>query len=106
MVCVRARLCTHWVNVYEEAMLLFIWRESLHVVQQNRVGVEKVRMGDEDRRVWTVERLKRTQRQIINRTKTARFHTDEGELSDSLWRQLLTFRRPDCRQGQKPSLGA
>jgi len=25
---------------------------------------------------------------------------------DSLWRQLLTLRIPDCRQGQKPSLGA
>lgn len=42
----------HWVNIYEEAVVLLIWREPLHVVQQHRVSVEKVRMGDEDWRVW------------------------------------------------------
>lgn len=50
-------------------MLFLSWRESLHVVQQNRVSVEKVRMGDEDRRVWTAERLKRKQQQILKTPK-------------------------------------
>lgn len=34
-------------------------------------------MGDEDRRVWTVERLKRKQQQIINQTKTEQVHRYE-----------------------------
>lgn len=44
--------CAHWVNIYEEAVVFLIWREPMHVVQQHRVSVEKVRVGDEDRRVW------------------------------------------------------
>lgn len=46
--CVSA----HWVNIYEEAVVFLIWREPMHVVQQHRVSVEKVGVGDEDRRVW------------------------------------------------------
>lgn len=51
---IHVRLCVyaHWVNIYEEAMVFLIWREPLHIVQQDRVSVEKVRVGDEDWRVW------------------------------------------------------
>lgn len=45
-------VCAHWVNIYEEAVVFLIWREPMHVVQQHRVSIEKVRVGDEDRRVW------------------------------------------------------
>lgn len=65
-VCVYA----HWVNIYEEAVVFLIWREPLHIVQQHRVSVEKVRMGDEDRRVWKIEMFKRRQQQIIHQIKT------------------------------------
>lgn len=53
-------VCAHWVNIYEEAVVFLIWREPMHVVQQHRVSVEKVRVGDEDRRVW---RYSTTQKQ-------------------------------------------
>lgn len=95
-------VCAHWVNIYEEAVVFLIWREPMHVVQQHRVSVVKVRVGDEDRRVWRYSNKNGVKHDYGN---TFPHYTDKRGSFDSLWRQLLTFRRPDCLQGQKPSLG-
>lgn len=42
---------TYWVNLYEGAVLVLIGRKALNVVQQHRIGIIEVRLGDEDWRV-------------------------------------------------------
>lgn len=54
-VCLCLLVLTHWVDVDEEAMLLLVGTEPLHIVQKHRVGVVEVRMGDEDLRLCDTE---------------------------------------------------
>lgn len=49
-VSVSLTLCTHRVDVDEEAMLVLGRIKSMHIVQQLWVAVEEVRLGDEHRR--------------------------------------------------------
>lgn len=67
-------VCAHWVNIYEEAVVFLIWREPTYVVQQHRVSVEEVRVGDEDRRVWRYSNKNRVKR---DSGKTFPHYTDE-----------------------------